>query len=303
MPLPPRQPELHTLTADQARTLCFGPPDVRWDRPGTFLVSGRLCSLIRRARARDAGVAGREKELFEETRNQLWLRFEHIWSLFRASDRPQVWSDFEAYLHVSVRNELGHSLRRLVGRERVAAKSDAAELAVEGPFEDRLLAQWDAQRLARQALASLGDDERTALLDPQLSTSSAEETAERLGRNVGSLYKLRHQAFHRFRTEVIAILARDVLGASHPDELEDVVRYRCRDGHPCFLYKLDCSLARGPEELSRETRAASAAKVSAGIDWLAREIMAALDERGLSPDLDACYWERWRKRARPTDDS
>jgi len=273
-------------SAEQIRAACFAAPpgESRWGQPGAALVSGRLCALISgRRRQKDRRVEGLEDDLYQDVYEDIWKRLDLIWESFCARDRPACWSAFESFLQVSISNSLANAIRDL---SRAGAARDEIPLTVEIPDPGSVL---DTRHLVAGALGALAGDERDAVLDEQVRGRSIAETARRLGLGRDAVYRLRHRAFKRFRIEVIRLLGEEIVRASDP--LRAVVRARCGDGHPCYAFKLDCKKARSPDQMALNSGGLSAAEASDGLARLVQAITEALEESGLIPTLDDCFWE------------
>jgi RNA polymerase sigma factor (sigma-70 family) len=304
MPEPRGERDLSDTGVDEARVLCFGDADDAsgWDRPRTALVPGRLRALIRGWRRQRPRIAGAEEDLYQEVYRDVWERFDAIWSSFRSSSRPQQWRSFESYLQVTIANSLGTALRRGSGKEALAAEDDAANQAGDAGGRRDAVARLDARRIFAAGFRALPENEREAFLDRHVRNRPVAETARRLGIAPGSLYKLRHRARERFRNQVVRIVAEDVLRLRGTPVLDGIVRERCSDGHPCFLYDLDCRLARAPDALAGRVGPAPADAVARALDGLAREIATQLEDHGVPGHLDSCFWEAYRSRAKTGKD-
>jgi RNA polymerase sigma factor (sigma-70 family) len=254
-------------------------------------VSRRLCSLIARRRKRDARIRGQEADLYQHVYEDVWKRFDYVWERFRATGRALRWSGFEAFLQVTLRHSLGKAIDKLTGEEVPRDDLEAAS------FDPRFETALDAQRLLEQAFAALSGDERDALRDRHVLGRSSAETGRRLGLSAGAVDKLRHRALRRFRNEVIRIVGEGILRACKGDAtLERLVRDRCRLGHACFLFKIDCRAARAPAELEATgeqspARGPVAQTFEEALAQLAREVSEALAQRGIPCSLDTCIWE------------
>jgi DNA-directed RNA polymerase specialized sigma24 family protein len=294
---PPPKTNLSELRLEDVAEICVGPrpEESRWATPGTALVARRLCALIRRRRSQDDRVEGLEEDLYARVHEDIAKHLAHIWERYRSLQRPQIWSGFESYLQRSIANALSKCLDKLSPpRERPGRALDIAVVESE-PDPAHQPARADARRLGARGLAVLDPAARLAIADQHLRGRTGLESAKHLGVTRGGLYKIRLRARRQFRNEVVRILATGCLGAlGSPPLLEAIVRERCTAGHACFLYKLDCRIARDPASLTERIRGPGAAEIAAALETLAREIGSALMDQGLPSELDECLWETTR---------
>jgi RNA polymerase sigma factor (sigma-70 family) len=280
-------------SSDRLRDRCFGTPPgaSRWHSPGSAFVSQRLQALIARRLRKDARVRGREPDLYQRVYEDVWKRFDQIHQSFIVRGGELRWRRFEAYLQVSLRHSLGKAIGGRANREEPRDEVPTPPVSCE--IEPRL----DARRILDQGFAALSGDERDALRDLHVLGRTTAETARRLGLTPAAVYKLRHRALRRFRNEVIRILGESLLRPSADHRVrEALVRERCHLGHACFLYKLECRAARGPDELAAKLGApahagSDPAALASALAHFARELSQELAQRGIPSSLDACIWE------------
>ena len=112
------------------------------------------------------------------------------------------------------------------------------------------------------------------------------------GVDVRSIYRRTYQAKLTFRGRIIeSVVRRRLTRERAKEKLYNIVNGRCKAGHACFVYRFECSEVRDANKIvSAESDDERTVDLTAELSRFAEIVRDALDDWGLSSQLDRCEW-------------
>jgi len=307
--LPKKSEPLDGMTVDEARRRCFDPDgeSATWEAPGTSLVARKVALCVVKRVFPSSSVYGSRDEIFNDARNEISRRFERpIWSSFRSKrDRRQTWTNFERFLHRSIEHEVLEQIRKQrIQRLRVPGENGGWQDAIFEPLDKELSFPDDmgtiGAEFAREVLECLSSEERE-LLDARFEKDhTAAEIAGRLGRSEKRIQNRISEAKASLRHAMLQVAVRRYLElhGTVASDTEPIVKTRCKGGHDCLLYSLECGNARTLEEMFKSGAGSMLKEVEERFARLHRAVEVGLRDCGFPGLLgdNVCLWAPAAKR-------
>ncbi len=323
--------EVGDMKVDEARERAFGPvgPDATWEQSGTGLVARKVALCVVQRVYDSSPIAADRPDIFVEVYVDIYMRFDHIWTNWKRSlakaKRPATWTEFEKYLHASIRNKtftvvciyLRRAGEPIPKRSRNPKKADGegenGGTDADGGAPSRRMSDQEVEQLpdeeewtplslkfAEAILERITAEDRGLLIKRFLEGWTPAEIARTRGVSAKTISNQIYEAKRRLLQEMVrdAVSSYLNLHETLASETRIVVENRCLDERLCYFYSIDCGAARSAAEVAAlDEVPLDKGELESRFEQLRDAADVAMQFQGLPVLLDQCLWETKKGRS------